>query len=892
MRNRYEEILIDEYQDSNMVQEVILNMISKEILGYPNVFMVGDVKQSIYRFRQAKPELFLNKYNTYSEEEGNNYRKITLFKNFRSRKEIVEGVNYIFKQIMSENIGELEYTDREALNLGANYKENHEVNGNVGGAVELHLIEKDISEEIDKDEENDEEGNENDEPLTNIELEARVVVKRIKELITDKGQNTFKVLDKQSKEYRPVQFKDIVILLRSTQKWAPVFMDELKNGDIPVYSDTGTGYFDTIEIQTMMALLQIIDNPRQDIPLLAVMRSPIGGFTPEEFIDIRSIDENVSFYKCVTMLINKLERIELNHNVDEIEVIEDGIIIQNIEEEKIDLETAYKTKEFFDKLKEWREKGIHMPIDEFIWYLYTETGYYGFVGAMNTGIQRQANLKILFQRARQFEKTTYKGLFNFINFITKLKKSSGDMGSAKTIGENENVVRIMSIHKSKGLEFPVVFVSAAGKNFNLMDLNKNILLHHQLGFGPEFIDVEKRITYPTIFKQSIKKKILLESLSEEMRILYVAFTRAKEKLIITGAIKNIEKYCNKYIDIVGIDDEKLPEYEIYKGRSYLDWITPAVMRNVHGEILRKLGGIEDTIPYNLLKHRSQWDIHVWKRADIEEKVEENKEVHNEENIDVVDKINKLILKNINDKEQYNNHIESIRKRLEFNYLYKRASQIPTVITVTELKRRMNSETDMENLNEIYASKLNKRPSFLQENKGLSSTEKGTAVHDVMQYLDIEKVSSIEDIKEQILQMVGKEFLTSEQADSISPVKILKFFQSSLGKRVVSVGKNNVYKEIPFHLEMESKEVYRDLPDYYKGEKIMLQGIIDCYFIEEGELILLDYKTDYVENGDVTPLVQKYEKQLEYYSRALEEITGVSVKEKYLYFFSIDKEIQV
>jgi ATP-dependent helicase/nuclease subunit A len=921
LREKYEEILIDEYQDSNMVQEVLLNIISKERLGNPNVFMVGDVKQSIYRFRQAKPELFLDKYNRYSKKEGEIYRKITLYKNFRSRKEILDGVNYIFEQIMSESIGELNYDESEALNLGASYSSSEEVDGVVGGEVELHLIEKAEKEAFEGDENKQEESDDDKEALTNIELEARMAALRIKEIMKQKDDNTFKIFDKHNKEYRPVQFRDIVILLRSTQNWAPVFMEELKKYDIPVYADTGSGYFQTIEIQTMMSLLQIIDNPRQDISMLSVMRSPIGGFTPEEFVNIRIVDKHISFYEAAIRARDN-GQLTIDNEKSKKEIINDEQIKKDNDESEENIKIAEKLKEFFNKLDIWREKSIHMPIDEFIWYLYKETGYYGFVGAMSAGLQRQANLKILFQRARQFEKTSYNGLFNFINFINKLKKNSGDMGSAKVLGENENVVRIMSIHKSKGLEFPVVFLCGCGKKFNLMDLNKKILLHHDLGFGPDYIDVLKRITYPTIVKQAIKKKILLESLSEEMRILYVALTRAKEKMIITGTVNDIQKYCDKWSDSASSEDEKIPEYYILKGRSYLDWIVSALMRHSDCKALREAAGFEDYEIKGLLQHDSKWQMHFWDRSSIEED-EQKSEVEDEE-LDIFEKIDRLINKNhidvddtdidmeddITDEEISNirkmqrqknkEYRQLIEKRLDFKYEFIECTELPTAITVTELKRRLNAQTiDTEKFSkELYVPKLLKKPSFLEETKGLSAAERGTAMHDVMQYLDLNRVGSREEILKQLNELVYKQLITEEQSAATRIDKVLKFFNSSLGRRIIKAdAEGKLRKEVPFSYEISCTEVYRELcnPKYqgrYDNETIKLQGIIDCYFEEDGKIILLDYKTDYVENGEVQPIIERYRNQIKYYVRALEFKSDKEVSEKYLYLFSIDKVVEV
>ncbi|MCB2310512.1 helicase-exonuclease AddAB subunit AddA [Clostridium tagluense] len=870
LRNKYEEILIDEYQDSNMVQETLLNIISREKIGAPNVFMVGDVKQSIYRFRQARPELFLGKYSSYEKVEGAKTRKITLYKNFRSREPVINAVNYIFKGIMCKNIGDLDYTDEEALNLGAFFEELKEP-GVVGGAVELHLIEKDV---IDISEENTEVEDENqskdsedqdasksseEETPTNIQLEARIVAKRIKELMLHDGCKAFKIYDKNIKAYRNVDYKDIVILLRATSNWAPSFLEELKLEGIPVYADTGTGYFNTIEIQIIMSLLQIIDNPRQDIPMLSVLRSPIGGFTSEELVDMRIGQREISFYEAMVNFSDAKET-EQNESI------------------------AQKLNKFLKKLNHFREICKYMPIDEFIWYLYTDTGYYGYIGAMPGGVQRQANLRVLFQRARQYAETSYKGLFNFINFINKLKISSGDMGSAKTLGENENVVRIMSIHKSKGLEFPVVFLSGTGKNFNLMDINKSILFHHDLGYGPDFVDPLRRISYPTVLKQALRKKIKIESLSEEMRVLYVAFTRAKEKLIITGSIKNIEKNIGRMSFSLEENTEKLGEYEILKAKSYLDWIVPSVIRHADGKMLRKLIGIEDD-NVNLLEHPARFRVRLWNRDDIVKIQDAQEET-------LVSTQEKLIM--LQEKITDEKNMAEIEKRLGFIYKYEMSTKMPTVLTVTELKRKVNVELAEGTSENMYVPKLISKPRFLEELKGLTPAEKGTAMHAVVQRLDLNKVSTTSEIEAQIRIYIEKLLLSKEEGKAVRAAKLVKLFKTELGARMVKAyGLDLLKREVPFHMEINSTDIYKNLPtDIYGEEKIILQGIIDCYFEENGEIILVDYKTDSVKNGDTDELIEKYKPQLDYYARALKATLGKTVKESYLYLFSIDEALRV
>lgn len=858
-KNLFDEVLVDEYQDSNNVQETIIELVSRRKDEFPNVFMVGDVKQSIYRFRQAKPELFMEKYINYTLEESNN-RKIQLYKNFRSRKEVIDGVNYIFKEIMSETVGELEYTDEEALNLGASYENSEDENVILGGPIEVNIIEKSIEESDLNKEKLDEEDFENEE-IEGVNLEGKIVAKRIKELMTTTGNNVFKVLDKETGEYRPIKYKDIVILLRATKNWSESLLDELGQEGIPAYADTGSGYFESIEIRTIMSLLRVIDNPMQDVPVIAVLKSPIMGFSAEDLSIIRLKNKEKYFYENIA------------------DIAEGNIC--DISEELIT-----RCKGFLEKLEIWRNKAIYMPIDEFIWYLYMDTAYYGYVGAMPNGVLRQANLKILFQRAKQFEQTSFKGLFNFINFINKLTKSSGDMGSAKILGENEDVVRIMSIHKSKGLEFPVVFLCGTGKQFNLMDLNKNILYHDELGFGPDFVDLEKRVSIGTIAKEAIKKKMKLETLSEEVRILYVACTRAKEKLIITGTVNNIQKSIEKWVSSASLDYNLILPSEILKGKSYLDWIGMSLCQHNDGKVLREKIAVSNEISKD---DNSKWDIKLWKRSDIvvnneEGKLEEEKEV-------------KLsILEEEYDKDVYG----EVDKRLSYKYPLKESTKLKSNISVSDLKKR-NAEfidQNVESINiEEVESKNNRTiitPKFLQEEKGLTAAEKGTAVHFVMKKIDLDKVSSIHEIKDQIQYLYENDFILEEEMKAVNPSKILNFFKSDLGKMMTELHKEGkkIYRELPFYTEISSVNIDNTLSEEYENEKVRLQGIIDCFFEYNGESILLDYKTDYVSKDNEAELQKKYIKQLDYYSDAVFKITGKKVSKRYLYSFYLEKVIEI
>ncbi|HHW47664.1 MAG TPA: helicase-exonuclease AddAB subunit AddA [Clostridiaceae bacterium] len=899
LKERFEEILIDEYQDSNLVQEIILNSIARKGPNERNIFMVGDVKQSIYRFRQARPELFLEKYNSYPSESGHENRKILLYKNFRSRKEILDGVNFVFSQIMSQNIGELDYDENEALKPGLEYVQPDE--GKVcTGEIEVNIIDEECSEEADRDFGTDnaelsdysdisnedgrtkEYGDDEEEPDV-IQAEARIVARRIKELIGSKdSDNHFMVYDKGKKEFRPIKFRDIVILMRATQNWADVFVEELNNSGIPCYADTGTGFFKTIEVQTILSLLQVIDNPMQDIPLLSVLRSPIASFDTQELIDIRAADDEATFYEAM----------------------------KKFAEENI-CATAQKAENFLKNLARWRDSALYMPTDELIWYLYTDTGYYSYAGAMPGGAQRQANLRMLFEWARQYEGTSYRGLFNFINFINKLKSSQSDMGSAKIIGENEDVVRIMSIHKSKGLEFPVVIVAGCGKRFNMADLNSSILLHQDLGFGPDFVDYKRRISYTTPPKYALRHKMRLEALSEEMRILYVAFTRAREKLIITGTVKDIGKTVTSWLRCASVDSLKLQEYDILRAKRYLDWIGPCIIRHKDCQVLREKAGIGAN-GFSCLDDSSSWHVRLWNKKDLLAEKEKAKKEEQEF---------MQWIREIEASGEQSPYSEEIKRRLDWRYGYEYLHSLPTKISVTELKKYYNAEFSEEYMpQEVFTPHLVEKPLFLEEDRGLNPAEKGIALHFVMQRLDLDKISAIvhgssdfdngfnnklyEEIGRQLGNMVEKELLTAQQSASVDIKKVAGFFSSDLGRRMLKSEK--IYREAPFNLEFCLEDLYFGIPqnmckfDESDGktgdfsqphtdndtgtETILLQGVIDCFFEEDDGIVLIDYKTDYVPNGGTDIIKKRYEPQIEYYSKALARMTGKKVKERYIYLF--------
>lgn len=809
-RKKFEEILIDEYQDSNYIQEYILTTISRIDEDEPNIFMVGDVKQSIYKFRGAKPELFLNKYMKYSlknVDDESKYMKINLYKNFRSRNQVLDFTNYIFSQIMSKELGEIDYTEKEYLNRGFEYETIEQNN-----KVEIDII--DVKDET--IEENDFDNvEENDESYENIEYEATYIANRIDRLVNEK----FQVYDKKVNGYREIKYSDIVILLRSTRNSAQIFDNIFKKKNIPIYIDNSEGYLGENEVQNVLAFLQIIDNPYQDIPLLTVLKSPFGNFNDNELVHIRSFDNTGYFYTA-------MQKISA-YNSDEL---------------------SKKVRKFTELICYYREKSNYLSVSKLIWKIYEDTKYLDYMRIYKDYENKKANLMLLVDRAKHFEVSSFKGLFNFISFIFKIKETKQDLGCASIIGETDNVVRLMSIHKSKGLEFPVVFLSNINKKFNMMDLNEKILLHSELGLGFEIIDLDKRIRYPSIFKKTIQDKVKNETIAEEMRILYVGFTRAREKLILTGVSSNVDKdiYNSKYSFVKNLN-------------SFMKLILYCLFINNYDNNL---------IDFNVInKNQINMDIELIKD---ENTIIEKKDLKNNEF-----KI---------DKAKYDKICKDLNKVYEKEYLTK----VPFKISVSEIKRK----SQQENMNEDIHVFTNITPEFMKDiQTGLSSMEKGTLYHYIFQKLDFRKKYNLEELKEYLVNLLDKKIISDEEYKAIKPEKIYSFINSEIYTRILN--SERIYKEEPFMLELKLDEIKQILEiEKYSNiqEKILVQGVIDLCFVENNEIVLVDYKTDKVVSEEI--ILNRYKKQLSYYKMALEKITEKKVKETYIYMVENGKIIKV
>lgn len=824
LSKKFAEIMIDEYQDSNLVQEKLLTSVSKIEDGIYNIFMVGDVKQSIYRFRLARPDLFMEKFKTYPQEAGENCLRIDLHKNFRSRAEVLEGVNYLFYQIMGEDLGGVEYDSTAALYPGRTFPPKQEEESEP--ATEVLLLE--------------------DEEENTRELEARMVALRIGELA-----GKYLVLDKKTEEYRPAKYSDFTILLRTMSGWAETFKKILNSCGIPASVTTKTGYFSAQEVTTVLDYLKILDNPMQDIPLAAALHGLPDGFSFQELAEIKVLgmeNEKNGFYEALLL------------------------------GEKLSSPLGEKIRRFFAVYRDLRRKVPYTPMHELIWDFYDATDFLVYQQSFVSGEQRKANLLMLAEKARDYESTSYRGLFNFIRYIENLKKYQVDFGEANTLSENEDTVRIMSIHGSKGLEFPIVFVCGMGKQINMQDARESIVLHPDLGIGSPYVDTQLRIRTRTILQKAVQREILLESLGEELRILYVALTRAKEKLILTGVISKLEDTLKSFEMLKKHGEERMPYGLRVKGKSYLDWVLKALARHRSMTPFYKRYHLS-VYPFNDMYDREP-DFTVRQISSLELVLDEA-QLRTEEML----KKGELLL--WDSKEVYDEKWrELFQDSFSYEYPYQAEGTIPAKLTVSEVKR-MQKE-DMEESGILLEEKETEEivPLFMQETKAeLKGAAKGTLYHRVWENLDYEKIDTKEQIEEQLENM-----LTTEEKKSIWISDFYRFAKNPLAVRMKAAAqRGQLYREQPFVIAMPANQMKKE---YETEEEILVQGIIDAYFEEEDGLVLVDYKTDKVQKGQEKELIEKYKVQMRYYKKALEMITDREVKEIYIYSTGIGKAVLV
>lgn len=839
LAEQFEEIMIDEYQDSNLVQEAILTAVSRQYRGENNLFMVGDVKQSIYRFRLARPELFLEKYHTYTKEESKKQR-IDLSQNFRSRREVLAFANELFRELMGGNLGSLVYDEEAALYPGADYPEGEKN----AFCPELLFLDLDQSPEL--VEAADE---------TIPELSARLTGQKILSMV---GKE--EIFDKELGRMRKIEFRDIVILFRSPDSFTESYGKILGDMGIPTYTGSQSGYFSAREIQVMLSLLQIIDNPRQDLPLTAVLSSSIGGLSAGELAEIRSsTGEKVSFYERVKAYRENGEQRKLQKKLDD----------------------------FFEMLNDFRDHVPYLPIHELLWYIFDVTGYEQAVSAMPAGEQRAMNLKMLVQKAWDYEKTNYRGLFNFIRYIENMQKYDVDYGEAGLLGDEKNVVRILSIHKSKGLEFPVVFLCGLEKLFNRQDTQSRLVLDVDLGISSDFVDPKLRVRRSTLFKRWVQKKVQEDNLSEELRVLYVALTRAKEKLILTGVVKDLKKKARLWYSYTDLEATKLTYSQLAGARGYLDFLMPVLLKKQSAKSF--LDEMEISDRGFSVESDPVWDTPFTIRVmEIQELLVQELQKQ------TGDEISRFYLEHF-DKEKVceAQAADVLKEHLEGTYPLKESKRIPIKLTVSQLKRQseqFESSGDGEELFERPKEEMEILvPEFLKKEENVQGAARGTAYHTVLQYLDFTSAFTAQSVRGQIEEFRKKGRLTEEEAAVVDERKLCRLALSELGKRMASAQKKgDLLREQHFVYACPGSEIY---PDANLTRDLLIQGVIDACFLEDGEWVLVDYKTDFVEPGKERDLYEKYASQLEYYERALSQLTGQRVKEKILYSLFLQKELR-
>ena len=801
---RYDEIMVDEYQDTNEVQNAIFSALSRD---GTNLFMVGDVKQSIYRFRLADPTIFLGKYRSfkpYTEAGEGEERRVILSRNFRSRPEVLEGCNDLFRAVMSVPFGEMEYSDDQALYPGAPFPPDSTY------CVELDALDGDID------------GEEGAEKVSRDLLEARFAARRIRELL---DQN-FSVSDGEGGT-RPVRPSDMVILLRSPNTVLRHYARALGERDILWEAEGGGDFFGSTEISVALSLLQIVDNPRQDVPLISVLRSPVYGFSADRLAQIRAASPDTDFYAALAA--------------------DDG----------------EDSRAFLAELDDLRFGSGDESCHQLLWHIYDRTNLLGIFGAMEEGETRQGNLLALAELARQFEGAGHKGLFRFLTYLTRLRENGNSL-TPPAPGRAGGGVRIMSIHKSKGLEFPVVLLCGLARRLNREDMSRPILFHPKLGVGPKGLDVERGIEYPTLARMAVARQLEREMMAEELRLLYVAMTRAKEKLILsvalTGGGRDLEK-------LAGDAGDPVDPQVLLSCQSVGQWVLLHALCRPEAGALRRAAGQDVAVP--AAPFGPEWDIRFVDGGPLAQTTPHRWAAPTQA------------------AEQETGAGEALAHRLRWTYPHGAEVAIPSKLTATQLKGRALDEEAAEEAPRPARSLSFGRPRFAAEEMGLTAAQQGTALHQVLQYIDFEKAETVEGVRAEIARLVEGQYITPQQGEAVDPAPIAAFFQSDLGQQLLS--SVSLRREFKFSILEPASRYY---PQAGEGEQVLFQGVVDCYYETLEGITVVDFKTDRVTKRSVAERAEHYRPQLEAYSRALEEITGRRVIRRVLWFFSLNQSVDL
>lgn len=807
---KYKEILVDEYQDTNDIQDTIFRLLSG---GRGNIFMVGDIKQSIYGFRNASPGLFLEKYKRFGNGDSDGHL-IRLSNNFRSRAAVVDSVNFVFRRIMRETVADIEYTEDEYLNQSAVYE----------GAEDesIYKTEMLMTDVLEPTSEGETRQKAAKTVPNSLELEAETIAKRIQKLVYEEK---LPVTDKESGEQRPIKLSDIVILCRTTKNIAPVLESVFYKYKIPLVTDIQSGFLDSVEVRTVISFLEIIDNPLQDIPLVAVLRSPIFGFTADELAEIRAEKRRGCFYDALCVAADTGDK---------------------------------KSADFIKVLNDLRDKSAYMGVDELIHIICRELDYEAAAAAMPGGEQRRANLRLLLDRASNFERTSLKGLFSFVNYLERVSDTNSDLSQGKTSGAD--AVSLVTIHKSKGLEYPVVILA---NTYSAVPDNSTFVYHADLGIGMNFVDIGTRIKYecPTI--NLIKYLNSKEKTAEEVRVLYVALTRAKEKLIISCTNTGRERqWLKPYLTKDGIAKV------FVEGTDKLrDWLVFAYLSHRDAEGLRDMmeSDLSEVVPsadgggfgFELVK--SAADTETEPCADIPDEIEKSERDVSDRQADI---------------SEFKKQAEDI---LGYRYPFEELTKIPLKLTVSEIKERLSNFTDEEGYTPQHSSIADR--SFKEAMRS-KAAETGTITHFVLQHIDPRFTDTPEIVREQIMKMTASGMISEAQAKNVDANLIAALFETELGNKIKKAAEaNTLYREFKFLIPVDAGEIYGG----GLSEKIIVQGVVDCFFIENDEIVLADYKTDNCTAENAARQAEKYRVQADFYARGLSEIFGKNVKEKIIFF---------
>lgn len=858
LRQRYDHILVDEYQDINPVQDEILRLLSRDGSegDEPNLFMVGDVKQSIYGFRLADPGLFVQKHKTFPDTDDAPQMRISLRENFRSRRNIINGVNALFQLLMTESVADIQYDASQQLVCAAHYPETALPTAR-DLPIEIHLLERRMIAQI-QDETPD--GEEEEMPgkaegLEQADKEACIAARAIQDIVTPEQGEPLQVWDKDRKDYRNATYRDIVVLLRTVKEKAARFADVLRRSGIPVYAESGTGYLRATEIQDMLSLLNVLDNPRQDIALAATLRSPIFGVKADDLLRIRRSKEDGDFFTAVT---------------EYAQVGSDDL--------------AEQLREILKKIESWRTLARQRPLSSVVWELLQQTEYLSYVSGLERGALRRANLLKLHNRSMQFDRFTRQGLARFLQFIEQMEEVGADYGEAPYLSEAEDVVRIMSIHKSKGLEFPIVIVPDLGKAFNLADECGDILFDREMLLAMKAVELDRMIKYPTIAHEVVSTLKHERILAEEMRVLYVALTRAKEKLVLIGSVRTnsvLKRWERlKHNDDATSAPEDMEDH-LKRAKNIMDWVGPAITVLSDGDFPPSEEDRTDDLMFFDIQASGFFRVIMYSQS-----VLETLSVQSREREKPLIPVSCLESLSQYQPEQIpvSSEVAQILDQVQWRYPYESVLAVPSKMSISEIKRRFDLEQDSsESEPALEPARLSRRSRLMQEQQTrTSSMERGLLTHLVIQHLDLSQPLDEDDLRRQMKQMMEQQLITEEQVRQVWLDILVRFFQSELGSTLRQYPEKT-RREVPFSLAVSAKSIIPQLPEEAHGETVLVQGIIDCLLEEPDGFTLIDFKTDRVTEEQIPERASKYNLQMDIYRQAVQQAFNKPVKKTILYF---------